>query len=335
MAKRDVSRSSDIGSEFQRDRDIHLEEWKSARALLQFFDDKLHDLRKYGFSFVTALLSAEGILLSSDLARGAPVQAKFAVFFVTLMLILALHLIDKNYRVFEKAATTRALVLERKLNIELSEIITDRYRIEQVNGAVIGVYVLFILCVLILAVYTLLGGSGSSIFALGGTPTPDVSTTKGSANSVIYLAILVVFAIAVTAYTIWLDIRFKTEEKEDWTISPLESPIHGEISITVTNLDETSLADRGARWMFWRNYKERLRKPEPIKFVKGEPFWKIISEENGKEVICRVAEEKIHFHDSHAWKVNGAEFQDAGVYQLHPRGRTYPLHRRIVILDNR
>lgn len=104
MAKVLINRTSNSDLEPDKDREIHLKEWEKARGVLQFYDDKLHDLRKYGFSFITAFLTADGILLSTKLSSGTPAPIKFAVFGVTLILILALHLIDKNYRVFSKGS---------------------------------------------------------------------------------------------------------------------------------------------------------------------------------------------------------------------------------------
>jgi hypothetical protein len=42
---------------------LFLEEWKQARDVLKSFDDRIHDLRKYGFTFITGLMAVEGILL--------------------------------------------------------------------------------------------------------------------------------------------------------------------------------------------------------------------------------------------------------------------------------
>lgn len=38
-------------------------EWTKTRETIQIFDDKLYELRKYGFSFITALLTIQGLLL--------------------------------------------------------------------------------------------------------------------------------------------------------------------------------------------------------------------------------------------------------------------------------
>jgi len=43
--------------------DPRLLEWQTIRELLFKFDSLVHDIRKYGFSFVTALLTAQAILV--------------------------------------------------------------------------------------------------------------------------------------------------------------------------------------------------------------------------------------------------------------------------------
>jgi len=126
----------------------HLAEWKQARDVLKHFDEKLHDLRKYGFTFLTGLLAVESILIPTSFVttiEKIPDSAKFAIFTVTLILIIALHLLDRNYVVFQQAANTRAKVLERELNLELSEIISIRYANFGIKNRVLTVYLLFII----------------------------------------------------------------------------------------------------------------------------------------------------------------------------------------------
>ena len=124
------SEKDKVGNHLNIDNTNHMEEWKQARDVIKSYDEHLHDLRKYGFSFLTALLAAGAILtpaIVESTEAQVPNVVKFAVFSVTLLLIAALHLLDRNYRVFQEAAVTRALVLERRLNIELSEVITSMF----------------------------------------------------------------------------------------------------------------------------------------------------------------------------------------------------------------
>lgn len=128
------------------------------------FDDRLHDLRKYGFTFITAFLTGSTILFTTyllepntsfpeGLTEGIPFPAsiKAIILGVTLLLILGLYILDRNYRVFQKAASTRANVLERLLNIELSDVITQRYRLNTVDKFVTALYFIFVFGVGLLA----------------------------------------------------------------------------------------------------------------------------------------------------------------------------------------
>lgn len=109
------------------DKDDFLREWEVARGVLTDFDEHLHDLRKVGFTFITALLAAESLILPSrlldanieDITKSLPSETKFAVLLVTILLILALQFIDRNYQVVQGAAAKRAMILEKaKLRID-------------------------------------------------------------------------------------------------------------------------------------------------------------------------------------------------------------------------
>lgn len=289
------------------DRENHMKEWEKARDTLQFFDDKLHDLRKYGFSFVTVLLTADGILFSTTFAVDVSATLKFAVFGVTLILILALHLIDKNYLVFQRAAATRAVVLEKELNLELSEVITDRYRIEHVEQDVLGVYLFFTLSVLFLGCISLGGYYGYSL-------------------------ILAMIAFIVTIFITRLQLEYKYKYNEDWTISPLVCSLDSMVKITLNNLDN-SLEDWPANNPVEAKEHAGIKVPKPIRFQKDGMLWEIINEESGKGETW-TANRDIDVYDNQTWILKGKDVGKPGVYQLRPRGWPLPLHRRITVIKN-
>src|SRR5712692_10472090 len=113
-------------------------EWESARGLLKDFDDRIDALRKYGFTFVTALLTAQSLLLPfvarlTD-STVLPDSVKFAVVSVTLILILTVKVIETGYQSFQQAASSRATIIERVLNLELTDVITKRFKAGHVKG---------------------------------------------------------------------------------------------------------------------------------------------------------------------------------------------------------
>jgi hypothetical protein len=120
--------------------DFGIEEWKLAREVFEKFDDRQHDLRKYGFTFLTALIAADSL---TKLVKDADDRIRLTVVGVTLLLTVALKLLDKNYELFMSATAMRAKILEVRLNLELTETISFRHEWDRFDRYVLGVYVLF------------------------------------------------------------------------------------------------------------------------------------------------------------------------------------------------
>ena len=123
-------------------------EWKAARGLMKNFDDRTHALWNWGFTFITGLLAVQSLLLPSGSAGGANTSAitdgvKLAVILVTLILIVTLRQVNKIYQHYQSAANTRALILEKRLNIELSNTIADRHREYHTSARVDAIYIFF------------------------------------------------------------------------------------------------------------------------------------------------------------------------------------------------
>ena len=73
--------------------DLIYKEWESCRNVLKEFDTRIHEIRKYGFTFLTALIAAESILIPESAfigtgAAGMPDYIKLGIFGVTLFLFL-------------------------------------------------------------------------------------------------------------------------------------------------------------------------------------------------------------------------------------------------------
>src|SRR5437867_6427418 len=126
-----------------------MEEWKQTREVLKIFDDRIHDLRKYGFSFVTALITLQGFLLpwippsGSGGATGIPDGAKFAVLIATALLIIVLRWFDGNYQGYLYGAAMRSKVIERLVNLELTNQMSLRYEVDRLWVAIIILYIGF------------------------------------------------------------------------------------------------------------------------------------------------------------------------------------------------
>ena len=96
--------------------DLRLKEWAECRATVGRLDTILVDLRKLGFSFITALLTASAFLsflgVPTKDVPAPPLVARVAPFIVIMFLIAALFSVDNYYEVLLSGAVERALDLE-------------------------------------------------------------------------------------------------------------------------------------------------------------------------------------------------------------------------------
>lgn len=125
----------------QRSDSIAHDEWKTARDTINTYEDHIHDLRKYGVSFITALLTAQSLLTASTTIFLDDV--KLGILSVTLILLIGLRQVERVYQLRQKAIGIRATILERKLNIELTETITERSRRYHVAWRISLIYISF------------------------------------------------------------------------------------------------------------------------------------------------------------------------------------------------
>jgi hypothetical protein len=86
-----------------------LHEWQECRLTIGRFDGYLADTRKYGFTLVTVLLTANALVTTANAAVDRP-----AASIVVMVLLLALFMIDNYYWVMLRAAVNRAKDLEVK-----------------------------------------------------------------------------------------------------------------------------------------------------------------------------------------------------------------------------
>lgn len=119
-------------------------EWNAARAVLERLDNDLHDLRKQGFAFITGLFAVGAFFTSSKDVSSA---GRLAVLLATLSLIVAVAVIDRNYRIMLQGAANRAKALERRSNFELTLEISRVYR-----GGWVGYFYSSVFVILIFAV---------------------------------------------------------------------------------------------------------------------------------------------------------------------------------------
>jgi hypothetical protein len=216
-----------------------LEEWKSVREILAKFDDRILDLRKIGFSLLTALLAAQSLLIPSFYQTSSlPPAIKLTVIVATLLLIVTVRLIEKNYELFQEAAATRAVVLERDLNLEITETISERSRSDHFARIVSWVYIVFAIVAGVVGYFIILPSyQMSEIFHLG----LFLRRTQ----------LLVLMVLVTIGCIVWIGRtglafshhgRDKSGELQlipvDWTIDRLACKRGDFVRITLTNLDD-------------------------------------------------------------------------------------------------
>jgi hypothetical protein len=145
-----VSPESKIGLE---------DEWLECRVTVGRFDGYLADIRKYGFTLVTLLLTASALVTPANSAVARPAAA-----IVILLLLLALFMLDMYYWVMLKAAVARAFYLEGAAN-RISGVLKVQAQASLATEVVIVFYGLFVLVTFLIPVVALVT---SGIAAVGG-----------------------------------------------------------------------------------------------------------------------------------------------------------------------
>jgi hypothetical protein len=126
-------------------------EWQEARYTVGRFDGYLADVRKYGFTLVTALLTASALITPPNTEVDRPAAA-----IVILLLLLALFMIDMYYYVMLQAAVGRATELEGSPE-RITGVLTAQARASfatEVNLAFYGLFVIVTTLIPIVALVT-------------------------------------------------------------------------------------------------------------------------------------------------------------------------------------
>lgn len=99
------------------------DEWAECRNSIARFDKIIVDIRKYGFSLITGLLSADAFFFAK--LPQLPPEGKAGVSVVMMMLIYALFLVDRYHEIFLRSTVKRAEVIESELMLNLTTTISN------------------------------------------------------------------------------------------------------------------------------------------------------------------------------------------------------------------
>jgi hypothetical protein len=277
-------------------------EWEEARAVLARFDNNIHDIRKYGFTFITSLLAAQALLIPADVLQSVDEpwldnQTKFAIFLATLILINCLGILERSYNQFQKAAKVRAVIVERLLNIELTDTISDLYKMSRTGLYSIGFYIMFEASLIVLAFAVLTENVG---FA--------------------YLLVVAAIAFPVT-FALYERKRVIGDEWIDLTMDKHEVFPGESIRILVTNV--------------------ALDQDEPIIYWRGEKIWSI-ADSAGNIVIEEIAKKDTQIENLRSlnWMWEIPKGQANGLYTIYRyvkdaggNPQPTPLNRMLMIVS--
>jgi len=180
-------------------------EWQECRKSIARFDEIIVNIRKYGFTLITILLSADGFLYAKV---GNPQKIEmFGIYFALMVLIVGLFRVDRYHEVFLRGAVHRACILEDKIledkkDMGLSTMISlYSERLKTATWGV-GLYILF--CA---ANYSLIIGTILS-------PKKYNSLHNSLIGNIKYIIVVTILALIVIGHIFFYHRRMKRNEKK-------------------------------------------------------------------------------------------------------------------------
>ena len=318
------------------------DEWKEARAVISRFDEYLDGLRRYGFVFIAALLAANSIQVYFNFND----FTKFFLSLITIIFVIGLYLLDTYYRRMVEAASIRARILETVvlLDIELDDIISDKFEKEKLQSYIQKIYCGFIIIAVIIGAGVIYADQNTSSSTLVNSSTqsttsensntlsatPENSSTQSSTSEnsntitttsvisgtssitmLIYIILLIFSGIlgmfTVNYFSTNLSLKF-LHGKEDWIIDNFSCQQGDKVRITITNLADTAI-----------NFKV-------------------------DSVVCEIMDKKGIFHQikseaditipsegNYSWLWDTSSFE--GIFKICPREKKIPLRRSVLVCE--
>jgi hypothetical protein len=119
-------------------------EWQECRTTIARFDGYLADTRKYGFTLVTVLLTANALVTTGNTAVDRP-----AASIVIMALLFALFMLDNYYWALLRGTVGRAKELEAPKNrvgmyVQVTGVISDKVKESHATDLILTIYVVFV-----------------------------------------------------------------------------------------------------------------------------------------------------------------------------------------------
>lgn len=231
--------------------DLWKAEWTDCRSTLARFDGYLDALRRQGFSYISALLTATG-LISYVTGTIVTPWAKVAILAVTDGLIVVLAYLEKDYRQMEHGVATRARVLEGRLNFGESDTIAVFYRRQQLWKMDLSMSVGFILLTWLLGMAILVPPAG-----IPHTPIWP------------FLLLLATTAIALVAVG-WAS-TLRRGGGIDFGVDQLIARVGAVLTFTATNLYHVDVQKDGTTVPLSLNFHLTCRRIPPVNLGSKDP----------------------------------------------------------------
>jgi hypothetical protein len=125
----------------------YLEEWKECRSAIAKYGDFVHSIRKFGFTIITGLLSANAYIFIKF--EGFQPWEKLLLSSILCLLIFGLYITDTYYLVLVRASVDRAKNIEKGCELNLTTKIGIYAEQDLIDLYSLLVYILFIIVCII------------------------------------------------------------------------------------------------------------------------------------------------------------------------------------------
>lgn len=290
----------------------NLDEWKETRSVLARFDENLHDVRKYGFTFLAALFTIDSLqtLLSDTISD----PVRLGMILITITFIVTLWILDLDYQKYQQAAAIRAKILETMLNFELSETISYKYKREKMFHWILYLYLAFVFIAVIIG-FIIISAAAYILLMIG--------FALVGAAAILYLSSHLTINLfhADDQYdgTFRQEYvqRYNTLPKEDWILDKVSCKKGDLVKITFTNLNDDGFIEfdeNTCPFEVWPEGEKGIDKP-----TFQAPMANIDVPQSG----------------NYSWLWDTTCCTPNKVYRIWPRGWSEPLKRSVAVYANK
>jgi hypothetical protein len=298
----------------------------------------------------TVNISAVSSTISTSTPAPVDEGVRLGLIIVTIAYIVVLRFLEHNYQQYMNASSVRAKILERILNIELTETISERYHRQKLDILNFVLYCSFIGIALMIgniilhdSLFTayIVGGIGFLILAvIQFLPQMSVKLYHDKLHytdefpplyTTVFLAHLKAgpWMYATMIYH-WI---WDAYPWEDWIIDKVACKRGEKVTISVTNLYEDKSIFFGPcfddPFTIWKYGEHGIEKVDKVLITPQFPAihsWKNPQPDTFVSI-------EIHAKDYFSWTWDTTNCDAGTLYRIQPRGWRDPIRRSILIYD--